>query len=419
MITSINSRLRLAYRIVLAMFSLVGVSIFVTSVYAEKTAQYTSTSSTDSPDLCVIWEVVSSPNAGTVNDQLMSVAAISKNDVWAVGYYYEGSSVRALIEHWNGTSWSVVPSPYVSGQETLYGVTAIASNNVWAVGYSNVNTLILHWDGISWSVVPSPNPGLYANSLFEVRAVNANDVWAVGNKTDCQTCPVHTLTEHWDGTSWSVVPSPNVGVLTNSLTGIAAISSNNVWAGGQYSHCDAPCLKSTLTMRWNGTAWTVVPSPSVGAGSNYINRMSAVPSVSAVPKVWAVGFYYDGGEYAGNERTLALYWNGSVWSIVPTPNSSFGGSGFGGVVAISPQNAWAVGGTSSTGNASKTMVQHWNGTSWTVVPSQSPATGKNDLNQVAASSDGSLWAVGAYFNTAYNYRTLIERPSYTCNSGSD
>ena len=60
------------------------------------------------------------------------MAAIAANDVWVAGYYFPGSYAQTLIEHWDGTSWSVVPSP--NGCCTLRGVAAVAANDVWAVG---------------------------------------------------------------------------------------------------------------------------------------------------------------------------------------------------------------------------------------------------------------------------------------------
>ena len=95
-------------------------------------------------------------------------------------------------------------------------------------------------------------------------------------------------------------------------------------------------------------------------------------------------------------------------------NSQTGGSALAGVAALSANDVWAVGLQNSTGSVSQTMVQHWDGTIWTIFPSQSPGSGLNDLNYVAATPTGKLWAVGAYFNTPYNYRTLVERPDYTC-----
>jgi hypothetical protein len=174
----------------------------------------------------------------------------------------------------------VIPSPNVGDANPLYGIAAVASNDVWAVGYSQQNgatpmTLIMHWDGSNWSVVPSPNPNVY-NRLFEVRAVSGNDIWAVGNASDCTdpNCPGYTLTEHWDGTSWSVVSSPSPG-FQHVLTAIAVATGNDVWAAGSYRPCEG-CPYRTLTMRWNGSSWTIVPSPNGGANDNFLSRMSAV-----------------------------------------------------------------------------------------------------------------------------------------------
>jgi hypothetical protein len=366
------------------------------------------------PD-CTLWTVVPSPNGGAINDQLAAVTAISASDAWAVGWYVAGDATLTLVEHWNGTSWTIVPSPHVDTFSVLYGITAVASNDVWAVGYSSHNgtpadtTLVLHWHGTNWTVVPSPNPGAY-NRLYEVRAVGANNVWAVGIRNNCYGCPGQTLIEHWDGTAWTVISSPNVGY-DSALYGMAVVNSNDVWAGGISHACgQTNCPSMTLTMRWNGSAWTVVPSPNAPSGFNYINRMSAVPGSTSV---WAVGYYYQQG-YSPPALTLALYWNGSQWSIIPTPNGQTGSSSFGGVAAVSAQNVWAVGQTNDTGSLSQSMVQHWDGTSWTIFSSQSPGAGKNELNYVAATSTGNLWTVGGYFNTPYNYRTLIERPDYTC-----
>src|SRR5439155_1566738 len=141
------------------------------------------------------------------NPQLNGITAISANDVWAVGYYqnYTNGFNGTLTEHWDGSSWKLVPSPNASSENQLIGVTAISANDVWAVGYyQNYTTgyhvtLIEHWDGSSWKVIPSPNASS-ENQLSGVTAVSANDVWAIGsyrNSTGFQG----TLVEHWDGTT--------------------------------------------------------------------------------------------------------------------------------------------------------------------------------------------------------------------------
>jgi hypothetical protein len=94
---------------------------------------------------------------------------------------------RTLTEHWNGTNWSVIASPNPGNVSfnKLLGVTAISTSNVWAVGYYQsdsgaVQTLVEHWNGTSWSVVASPNSASTINQLFAVAAVSATDIWAVG-----------------------------------------------------------------------------------------------------------------------------------------------------------------------------------------------------------------------------------------------
>ncbi len=187
------------------------------------------------------WTVVPSPNPGVAGNELLAAASVSANDVWAVGEATTTTGQVALTEHWNGTAWSVVPSPNVgSGNNNLFGVAAVSTNDVWAVGLSGsggnasnvLQTLIEHWNGHKWSVVSSPNVGTQNNQLAGVTAVSATDIWAVGNFEPAVNVAVQTLTEHWNGTAWSVVPSPNVGSGNNNLFGVAAVSTNDVWAVG-------------------------------------------------------------------------------------------------------------------------------------------------------------------------------------------
>src|SRR5437588_7956102 len=185
------------------------------------------------------WSVVHSAN-GSSTSNLSGVAAVSANDIWAVGSSgNQMSGALTLIEHWNGTSWSVVTRANPGSiYNTLYGVTAVSTTNVWAVGYyvnttGVTQTLIEHWNGTSWSVVKSPSPATGNNELFSVSAASASSIWAVGFLTNNSSIPIdQTLIEHWNGTSWSVVKSPNPGSSSNHLNAVAAVSTRDVWAVG-------------------------------------------------------------------------------------------------------------------------------------------------------------------------------------------
>src|SRR5258708_693663 len=110
---------------------------------------------------CGQWNVIPSPNGPSGSD-LNAVAVISPNDVWAVGYNPPGGSFTTLIAHWDGTQWSVVPSPSPGAKyNTLYGAAAVSPNIGGAGGYfcsggNHRQTLIAHWYGYSWSIVASP-----------------------------------------------------------------------------------------------------------------------------------------------------------------------------------------------------------------------------------------------------------------------
>ena len=131
------------------------------------------------------WCIVRSPNNGTQGDFLYSVATVSSSDIWAVGYYVNKvGQQRALIEHSNGTSWSIVKGVQANGGH-LNAVSAVSSNNIWAVGSyyvgNVIQTLVEHWDGNTWRLVPSPNPPSSPESmLLGVAVVSSNDIWAVG-----------------------------------------------------------------------------------------------------------------------------------------------------------------------------------------------------------------------------------------------
>src|SRR5205823_1593623 len=128
------------------------------------------------------------------------------------------------------------------------------------------------------------------NGLGGVAAVSANDVWAVGNYRD-DSNNSQTLTEHWNGSTWSIVPSPNRGTNNNYLKSVAATASNDVWAVGfQFDYDQVITNSRTLIEHWNGSTWSIVRSPNRGTNNNYLESVAAIASND----VWAVGYYYNG-----------------------------------------------------------------------------------------------------------------------------
>ncbi len=210
------------------------------------------------------WSVVSSPNPSATYNYLWGVTALAPNNVWAVGdFNATGGNGQVLLLKWNGASWVQVPGDN-SGPSglafTLKAVSAVSASDIWCVG-SNSHTLAEHWNGTQWSIISTPNAGTGENVLNGVSGAASSDVWEVGYYTF--GTEKRTLIEHWNGARWSIVPSPNSGKRLNVLNGVVAISPSNVWAVGSAGSGNA-LDQITLILHWDGTSWTVVPSPSPG-----------------------------------------------------------------------------------------------------------------------------------------------------------
>jgi len=329
---------------------------------------------------------VTSPNVPNAGLNATSAVPNNPNDVWAVGSFLNASTnlLTPLVEHFNGTSWSVVATPSlpsgIAGQ--LLSVAAVSSNNVWAVGNST-GPLIEHWNGTSWSIVPGPSVGA-AGTLNAVTAIAANDVWAVG------AAGGSNLIEHFDGTSWSVVTSP---FMRNShLSGVSGPSSSDVWAVGSAGRSTSDHVE---ILHWNGTAWSVVSAPSPGLEPFLTSVVALAPN-----DAWAVGeatLPVNSSESTG--QTLIEHWDGTSWSVVPGPNAGGGSPSAAnellGVAAVSANNIWAVGEFLDPSlGAFQTLTEHWDGTSWSVIPSPNATTGHNFLSGVTALGTGDVVAVG-------------------------
>ena len=347
------------------------------------------------------WEVVASPSVGTGANSLIGVASAADNDVWAVGWAYNSrlGAYRTLIEHWNGTKWLVVKSRNATnGYNFLNGIAVVAANDVWTVGQAangnTYKTLVEHWDGTAWSIVPSPNVAGNSSILEAISVVSANDIWAVGYSSD-SSFNNHPLTIHWNGTTWSIVSSPSVN--DDILFGVDAVASNDVWAVGR-SQSEA----RTLTLHWNGSVWSVVPSPNDSTEDNILFGVAAVASND----VWAVG-------NAGSLKTLAIHWDGASWSVIPTapldPNDT--NPVLVGIVALSSDNIWTAGQfiVPLEGSVQHTLTENWDGSSWSVVTSPNVQRSNNRLHGIAATPNGTLWAVGTTGVFSRPERTLILR----------
>jgi hypothetical protein len=346
------------------------------------------------------WALVPSPDLPTLFGfvGLTGVSCAIAADCSAVG----GSP---YVDHWNGQSWAQAPFATISSQSQLRQVACLSIANCFAVGTyftgTRSKTLVERWNGSSWSIVPSPNPnGSLDAALNGISCPGLNTCYAVGSSLNATGSK--TLVERWNGTSWSIVATPTpIGALDAELGAVSCSSTTSCMAVGSYATFsdDKP-----FAQRWNGTSWSnvAIPTPSA-ALFTIVTGVSCTSPTSCR----AVGGYFAGSGLA--VRPLAESWNGATWSIVATPNPSSDFAAFNGLTCTSATDCTAVGfKESSSSFTGQTLVEHWNGTSWAIVASPNPS-GATDagLNGVSCPSAGNCYAVGSY-STATSTKTLVE-----------
>lgn len=273
---------------------------------------------------------------------------------------------------------SAAPAPAtING--SLLAVAATSDSDAWGVGCAGKcnETLTEHWDGATWTQEPSPSPGP-RSMLTAAAAVSASDAWAVGVTQDNDGSNSKALILHWDGTAWTRAPV-STAPADSQLYGVAATSADNAWAVGYTVSNGAT---NALIVHWDGTAWTRVPAPA----GTLLRSVTAVSDRSA----WAVG--YDMALGTATTRTLILHWDGTAWTRVPSPSP--GSTSFvTGVAAGSGGTAWAVGFSASSPSAREEFIMRWDGSAWKTVPFPGPAD-SSQLTGVAATSAGTAWVFG-------------------------
>jgi hypothetical protein len=346
------------------------------------------------------WTVVPSVDPSAATNVLNGVAVRGSADAWAVGHFtapdQDDDGLNMLTEHWNGSTWRQVPAPAVLHQdESLLAVGASSASDAWAVGFTKgVGAagrfpLAAHWNGTSWAIVPTPTQtGGSKSTLNGVVDLGPANAWAVGRSRSATA-----LAEHWDGTAWSVVPVPTpAGASTSQLGGISARSPSDIWAVGSVTTVVGTTVQTrTLAEHWNGTAWSIVPTRNATT-SNLLTGVAAV----AANNVWAVGYTITTDGSNQPDRTLIEHWNGTAWSVVASPSPASNDT-LTGVAARSASDIWAVGTRQDRSGAipiDRTLTEHWNGSAWSVVASPNVGGNDNLLNAVAA-VPGDVWAVGS------------------------
>jgi hypothetical protein len=373
------------------------------------------------------WSMVTAPSpSGAIEAELLGVSCPSAGDCFAVGDFETPAIGGALIEHWNGSQWSIVPNASASAalsagrRRTVSGfrhatsrakarqtggflstpglesVSCAGDVSCIAVGFSFSGALAEQWDGTRWSVVATPSPpGTEGSELTSVSCASPTDCSAVGDAgavsgsgpiIDVQSVP---LAEHWNGSSWSIEAEPK-GATFNGLGGVSCPATTSCFAIGD----------SAFVQQWNGSVWSISPFSSETSQSQ-LNQLSC----SSVDDCSAVGTFRTGLR----PSTLIEHWNGSEWSVVPSPTPA--GSFLVRLLGIScpTSTSCTAVGLNESFTAATPFIERWNGKKWSIVNGPTPKGAElAELSAVSCPSPTSCTAVGVQFGRT-SAKVLIEQ----------
>ncbi len=266
------------------------------------------------------WQTSFTPPSLQVS--LRGIVEFAPDDVWAVGEQQtSGMPSHPLTLHWNGTSWQNIAGPDAAtgGKNALVAVSGTAANDVWAVGFSvplqgPIAPLIEHWNGTQWSII---HLSITSSLQFtSIKAITGKDAWAVGYEygTHAGKNFIQPVTEHWNGSQWSAVANPDLSANGGgSLYSINGDSASDLWAVGSLNNGSG-----MLAEHWDGSRWSIITSPAVPPSNS--NWLASV-AVSGPNNVWAVGRV---GSSQSGFQPFVEHWDGHQWQMMQDPTENAG-----------------------------------------------------------------------------------------------
>jgi hypothetical protein len=362
------------------------------------------------------WSVQPVSPKGLNLAQLVGVSCASSKSCVSVGVSTDSKGFHGgLAEGWNGKRWSAQRSVSPAGAKSaqLFDVACSSTKRCTAVGrYVNAHSatvpLAESWNGKKWVVQHTPIPAGAIRATLRGVACPSKTVCFAGGATKARTGTFKTLIERFNGHRWSVqaAPSPS-GALASELINISCTSPRACIGVGDF--VDGHGVVHQLADRWDGSHWSLQQLPAPAAGATRSELVGVWCTGASACE--AVGYYTAPGP--GNPTLgYAAAWNGSSWTIQQMPAPA-GAQQFLplDVSCKSALNCTATGQAVSPQQVISTLVEQWNGTSWTLQSTPKPrGTTQSLLNAIACTSAGGCTAVG-WYSTKSAQLPLAERHS--------
>lgn len=354
------------------------------------------------------------PAGDTVPGALNAVSCTGPASCMAAGSYVSSGATVTLAESWNGTRWTVrpTPDPAGGGVPAVYGLGCGAAGACLATGSyylgSNVTPLAEWWDGTQWAIESVPLPaGAVGGALDAASCSSATACEAVGTYTTSGDQSM-ALAESWDGSTFTIMPVPvPANATTSTLTAVSCASAAVGCEAVGWVEMPSAAGARALTEGWNGIAWSVQATPRARGASQ-----STFPGGVSCASGGACTSAGLGVTDAGDDRGWAQAWNGTSWAnqTVPQPPGAPDSILSGVSCTLAGSACAAVGYSSADGSVFTNYAEGWNGVRWTVQRLPAPAgTQTGDMTGVSCSSADACTGVGEVTNGSGVVVTLAER----------
>jgi hypothetical protein len=347
------------------------------------------------------WTIQATPSPAGAAADPTSVSCSTANHCVSVGTGSFGGGGGLVGESWDGSTWTIqsMSEPAAAQTSVVMSVSCTSPSACIAVGSyvdgaGATRSLAEGWDGSTWSVQPVPEPAVAkASSLWDVSCAGATACVAVGKYVDSAGAPL-TLIEEWDGASWSLLQSPNpAGARDVLLRGVSCSTAVACTAVGSYT--DSAGSDWPIVEARSSSAWVIQAAPLPADATNGGALVDA--SCSAATACTAMGVYMSNQTFVA--ASFAARWDGSNWTVQSIASPVAGATVFlFGITCPSPTDCITAGyyyGPGGSANDSRTLVEAWDGTSWTVQPSENPPLAKSSgFADVSCATTTDCTAVG-------------------------
>ncbi|MDR3668949.1 MAG: T9SS type A sorting domain-containing protein [Ignavibacteriaceae bacterium] len=361
------------------------------------------------------WGSLGSGRDGT-NGAVYAMAVDGSGNIYVGGSFTLVSDISANnIAKWDGTSWSTLTSGVSNGVNNTVQAIAVSGSDVYVGGQFTLlgdgttsAKYIAKWNGSAWSTLTSGFSNGVINYVYAI-AISGSDVYIGGAFSllgDGTTSAKYIVKWSTATNTWSTLTSGVSNGVNNTVNSIA-ISSSNVYVGGNFTLLGDGTTSAKRIAKWDTTTgtWSTLTS----GASNGVNNIVYAIAVSGTD-------VYMGGQFTllGDGTTSANYitkWNGTAWSTLKS-GSSNGVNSTVNVIAVNSTDVYVGGNFSKLGNTGTTSANYiakWDGTAWSTLTSGASNGVNNTVNAIAVNSTevyaGGQFTLPGDATTPINYMT--------------